>query len=561
MLNPSFPFRRHALALALALATGAADAATLNVSGGCTLINAINNANSDTDTDGASGCVAGSGADTLELTANTTYSLTTVNNNASGENGLPVISSTITINGNGATVERSNGAGTPGFRLLHIATAGNLTINKLKLTGGNPVTGTGGGIYNQGQMLLADSTVSGNSALGIVNGYHSTAMLVNSNISENSGGGIYNEHGIFSVVNSTISNNSGSGIGSTNNLTSINPGSLTVLNSTISSNSANVGGGLFIWAGSVTVTNSTISGNSATRGGGAYIVGYTDTSITLTNSTISDNSALTVGGVFTSVWEFDLTLTNCTISGNNAIDGGFIYDTSYGAGINVQIIHSTLSNNGGLSTISGHPYYAADGTITLTNSLIANSAGNDCSPSTVFVLQGINLVEDGSCGAPLTGDPKLRPLLDNGGLTLTHALKAHSPALAAADSALCEAFDQRDLRRPPACDLGAFERKTKIPESIAPLVQLFDAQVAAGELSGHVFGQAIDRRVALRNQLLTAGEYRNRHLNTSACDQLTRTLGYIDTDNSPEDDDYVTGSGAEALAQAITATRINRGCD
>jgi hypothetical protein len=107
------PFRRHALVLALALAVGASHAASMTVSGTCALSNAINNANTDSDTDGAEGCPTGSGADILNLKANTIYTLNTVNNVNQGPNGLPLITSIITINGNGATIRRSNELGTP----------------------------------------------------------------------------------------------------------------------------------------------------------------------------------------------------------------------------------------------------------------------------------------------------------------------------------------------------------------------------------------------------------------------------------------------------------------
>ena len=50
-----------------------AQAATINVDGGCSLVDAITAANSDTAT---GGCSAGSGADTIELESSTTYTLT-----------------------------------------------------------------------------------------------------------------------------------------------------------------------------------------------------------------------------------------------------------------------------------------------------------------------------------------------------------------------------------------------------------------------------------------------------------------------------------------------------
>ena len=58
-----------------------------------------------------------------------------------------------------------------------------------------------------------------------------------------------------------------------------------------------------------------------------------------------------------------------------------------------------------------------------------------------------------------TADGQIGPLADNGGPTWTHALLPGSPALDAADDAICPATDQRGTARPqgPHCDIGAFE--------------------------------------------------------------------------------------------------------
>ena len=75
----------------------------------CTLINAITAANTDTAT---GGCPAGSGADTIVLPAGSTQTLTSVNNSTYGPTGLPVISSAITIAGQGSTISAGQwGAG------------------------------------------------------------------------------------------------------------------------------------------------------------------------------------------------------------------------------------------------------------------------------------------------------------------------------------------------------------------------------------------------------------------------------------------------------------------
>jgi hypothetical protein len=94
------------VALLLALGQAPALAATINVSGTCTLVRAINAANKDTTAN--ENCSQGSGADTLVLPANSTQTLTTVNNLYIGPIGLPVITSTITIAGNGSTIARSS---------------------------------------------------------------------------------------------------------------------------------------------------------------------------------------------------------------------------------------------------------------------------------------------------------------------------------------------------------------------------------------------------------------------------------------------------------------------
>jgi hypothetical protein len=123
------------------------------------------------------------------------YTLTAVNNDWYGPNGLPPITSSITIEGNGSTIERSAAAGTPTFRLLYVAAdptnpntfnyivpagsssgGGQLTLQKLTLSGGlakgGDSSGGGGGggfggaIFSQGIAVIEDSTLTGNIAEG-----------------------------------------------------------------------------------------------------------------------------------------------------------------------------------------------------------------------------------------------------------------------------------------------------------------------------------------------------------------------------------------------------------
>src|SRR5262249_2332166 len=89
-------------ALLLVLGSASVQAAVIAVGGGCSLVDAITAANSDSAT---GGCIAGSGADTIDLPIGSTQTLTAVNNtDPYGANGLPVITSVMTIEGHGSTI-------------------------------------------------------------------------------------------------------------------------------------------------------------------------------------------------------------------------------------------------------------------------------------------------------------------------------------------------------------------------------------------------------------------------------------------------------------------------
>jgi len=104
----------------------------------------------------------------------------------------------------------------------------------------------------------------------------------------------------------------------------------------------------------------------------------------------------------------------------------------------------------------------------VAKNVISGGVGGDCFLSGVPPTdQGHNLSSDGTCFTPsttngdITADPKVGPLQNNGGPTDTMALLDGSPAINAADNALCPATDQRGIARPqPAggvCDIGAYE--------------------------------------------------------------------------------------------------------
>jgi hypothetical protein len=127
----------------------------------------------------------------------------------------------------------------------------------------------------------------------------------------------------------------------------------------------------------------------------------------------------------------------------------------------------TFLANCTLAFNSGTGSTAVDGLKTsggqLVNTLLATTPpGRNCLGT--ITDAGHNLSSDGSCafsgiGSLNNTDPKLGPLADNGGSTLTMALLPGSPAINAGDNASAPPTDQRGAVRPSgvASDIGAYE--------------------------------------------------------------------------------------------------------
>jgi hypothetical protein len=369
----------------------------------------------------------------LDANSNPGADLITFDSSLSGEiinltSGQLEITDDLTIEGLGEDELTIDGDGnTP---VLQVDDGDATNFIEVTLSG-LTVGGSNSGIFNNENLTLSNSTISGNSSLesagGIIN--YGTLTLNNSTVSDNFseysvGGGIKN-NGIATLNNSTVSYNYGGfGGGGINNY-----GTLTLANSSVSGNSSSsyggIGGGISN-LGTLTLTNSTISSNYAAFGGGISNSGLA----TFTNSTISSNSAYEYGGIANIYGT--VSLNNSTVSGNS----------------------SSNNDNGGI-------YNQAS--LTLTNSIVANNNG-DIINSDQLDTEGINLVEDGTLTGEniINADPNLSPLQDNGGSTLTQVPLEGSPAIDAGDnSQVDQQFDQRgegfDRIFGEAVDLGAVE--------------------------------------------------------------------------------------------------------
>ena len=238
----------------------------------CTLGNAIRSAN---DNDAVGGCADGgaTGPDTIVLTQD--VEVTFAANPALGE-GLPAIISDMVILGFGRSVTRVSDSLFRLFTLREdIFGTGSLVISDTTISGGATTAATqpGGGFYVDPESILVMQrcTVSGNSA--------------------QFGGGIRNDRNMI-ILDSTITQNEASGGGA--GLDSFG-GSNTVVNSTFSGNvhTGTEGAGIAIEdaGGHVSVNLSTFSGNSSASASSSTLKGLAN-SISIQRSIIAN----TVGG-------------------------------------------------------------------------------------------------------------------------------------------------------------------------------------------------------------------------------------------------------------------------
>lgn len=259
------PFLAGAFVLAAGMAVFAPTTAEAAVA--CTetaLINAINTANS-------------AGGGTVVLTKDCTYTLATPHgSDTDGPDGLPIITTAITLSGDNNIITRSTAVGTFPFRIAKVAPTGNFTL-KGNITLSNGLAGTdGGGILNDGTVTLTSSTLTGNTALGKGGGLSNadisapatgaTATFTGSTVSNNTavgrGGGIYN--GLRSTLTTTSSFVNGTNTGSQGGgIAAINSTATTLTSTPVSTNHATLNaGGVYRENGTMTVTTSPISGNT-----------------------------------------------------------------------------------------------------------------------------------------------------------------------------------------------------------------------------------------------------------------------------------------------------------
>jgi hypothetical protein len=439
------------------------------------------------------------------------------------EFGLPEIVSHIIIDGQNATIARSDAPGTPDFSIFLVAASGDLILHDLSLTGGQ-ASHYGGAILNCGHVLLNNCNVYENNATvgGAIYSEGDLELILSAlydNTAVSSGGAIHNRGTGFIHASELYENTAVNG-GAVHN-----DGNMDLLHATLYSNTADKRGGAIHNRGNMELLNTTLYGNTVLSldyedGGGAIYNEGATRNMKLDNSTLYDNTAVNGGAIYndnrgnieldySSLYDNtaerhggaiynkgnmellhsslygnaadqnggainnfggDIAITNSTLSGNQAYEGSAIYSQDVSDSIisSLEVHYTTITRN------SGGPALVkiSRGIHTIKNSIIAENPYSDCSVAGVLDVLGTpNLDSDGSCpGFTITAPPLLDPLTDNGGATLTHALQFDSPARNAA-AGDCPSEDQRNFFRPmgPACDLGSYEYPD--PEEMTALEQ------------------------------------------------------------------------------------------
>jgi hypothetical protein len=264
-------------------------------------------------------------------------------------------------------------------RVLYITGEISLTVEGLRITGGNVISNSGGGIYNEGaDLTLINAIVTSNTVSGVwPNGFgggvyvrsgsatlNGGGQIIN-NSAETKGGGMFVWEGNVKLSGGQIISNSADNGGGVYT----RYGSVTLSEGQIVSNSANnQGGGIYTYHGNVTLEGGQILSNTAQHGGGIFI--WSDNT-TLSGGQIANNSALTGGGVYVSNSAAFTQTGASIIVRNKASHGGGVYA---GGESNVTLNGGQIINNSAVNYGGG--VYAFNATVTVRDSQILHNTAD-----------------------------------------------------------------------------------------------------------------------------------------------------------------------------------------
>ncbi len=431
------------------------------------------------------------GADVISLPTGN-YQLTLAGRNEDfGATGDLDVSDDLVINGAGS--DQSFIDGNELDRVIQVSEGINVSINNLAIVNGVSLfSNSGAGLYNQGNTTVTNVHFEGN-------------------ITDSNGGAIESRS-------------------ATSNLT---------IDSSSFTNNCSFSGGALDSVGGLTIVNSVFNGNvpmlkagiDCPNGDGAAIHVQDGSNATIDNSTFINNIGH-VGAI--SGYFGTLTILNTTIVNNQGLGGlysqgaGGIENQGYvssipGWGLIVTVENSTIANNVANQTGGG-----VFGRVDLVNTIVANNSapvGSDCSGFAGLnepVSNGNNIIGNvAGCGIVLqptdfVGDPQLEVLATDNATGQSYlSLAATSPAIDAANNALCPATDQIGTVRPvdgdgngsSDCDIGAYEYMVLVQADVCPVGCAFStiqtAVDAAASRSTVTVGPGVYSESVVINKQLT----------------------------------------------------------
>lgn len=329
------------------------------------------------------------------------------------------------IEGEGTETNLAPGAGGGVFN------DGYLLLSKVVVED-NSANLAGGGLWNNtdSEMHIKNSTIrlntAGQSVGGFGNYYLSTMTIDNTLITENTSGAVGGAGGsagnFFSLTNSTVSNNTApflaGGLILVNGLIAV--GSVQIENTEFSGNAGGLGGALItngigatiensrflnntasqdagaiavVGQGVLQVSDSTFSGNTAAFSGGGILL-TEDSRAFLVSTTIAENNAASGGGISVTQ-SSEAFITNSTLSTNTAtLQGGGVYEDGISS---VTINFSTIAFNTALN--GGGIYKNSNSLLNTYHSILSNNIVNNCESDSGDVINSANfsLFSDASC--------------------------------------------------------------------------------------------------------------------------------------------------------------------
>ena len=282
--------------------------------------------------------------DVLDLTNNVT------------QNGAShiTISKSITINGNGITIDAKGKS-----RIFYINGGATVVLNNITFTNGyqredggaiynenakvtitgsqfikNTISQNGGAINNKGTMNIAETCFIANKASWDGGAIYNTGNIniadsyfINSTVN-NGGGAIYNFESNMNITHSNFINNIAGAIQSYSGGAIYNfYSNVNIACSNFIDNTANRidGGAIYNWGREINIVNSSFIANKAITWDGGAISNY-DGHMTITNSLFINNTARHGGAIYNR-GNSNAEITNCVFINNKATEGNHAYTT------------------------------------------------------------------------------------------------------------------------------------------------------------------------------------------------------------------------------------------